>query len=440
MTTSQLRVRGPALLFATLFCAACDTDGDGVEAPINITSTAPPSASVNELFSYQVMVDDAAGAVTYTVSSGPTGLTISSTGLVEWTPTIADLGTVSATVTVADPQAEASQAFDVAVDQGVLLGVGISPKGHTTTSTNDDFVAQYTTPDETGRVIGFFDPWRLDETADGELTALTESAFIDAENFDFIPLVALKWADGVGEPDLTSESEPANDTWTNVETRAEFLMVVSEIAANWQPRYLGLGHETNLYFATHTQAEWDAWITEFEACYDGVKALSPDTIVFTIFQWEVMNNLGVGTIGWDFPPHLQLIDDHVASGKIDAIAFTSFPYWEHATPDVMPEAYFSGIAAHWDGPVLFTEIAWPASAHPPFPGSEEDQRDFIGRFFDLTAAFDLEYVGWTYQHDWDGEGGAPAFASIGFRSNDGTVIRASDSAWASEIVLRESAD
>jgi hypothetical protein len=315
--------------------------------------------------------------------------------------------------------------------------VGISPVGHTSSSTNADFIAQYTTPTETGRVIGFFDPWRLDPNADGELTDLTAAAFSDGQSFGFIPFVGLRWSDGTGAPDLTSESEPANNSWTNVERRAEFLSVVNEIATTWSPTYLVLGVDTNLYWGTHTQPEWDAWITEFGVCYDAIKAISPATTVMTVFQWEIMKGLGAGTTGYNFGPHFQLIDDHVASGKIDAIGFSSFPYFEYATPAAIPDSHYDEIAAHWDGQVYFTEIGWPADPHPPFPGALLDQRDFIARFFELTSSYDLEYVGWTWQHDWDGEAATPAYAGIGLRSNDGTIVRPSDAAWQSEIALRE---
>jgi hypothetical protein len=435
---SRVTLRTIVLVAAAgLFFQACNNDGDGVSAPINITSSAPASASVDDLFSYQVVVDHDQGVVTYTLSAFPAGMTISSSGLVTWTPTILDLGTTSVTVDVTDGVASDSQTFDLAVDQGLFLGVGISPKGHTHSSTNADFITQYTTPDETGRVIGFWDPWRIDPGADGELSDLTAAAFADSQTFGFVPLVGLRWSDGDGVPDLTSESEPANNSWTNVETRAEFLSVCNEIATVWAPPYLALGVDTNFYWATHTPDEWTAWISEFGECYDAVKAASPDTIVLTVFQWEIMKGLGSGTTGWNVAPHFQLIDDHVATGKIDAIGFSSFPYFEYATPADIPATHYAEIAAHWDGQVFFTEIGWPAAAHPPFPGSEVDQHDFIARFFTLTSLFDLEFVGWTWQHDWDGEATTPAYAGIGLRSNDGTVIRSADAAWQDEIALRE---
>ncbi len=417
--------------------AACNTDGDGILAPLHITSGAPSAASADELLSYQVLVEDASGVVTYTLSTGPAGMTIGASGLVTWTPTTADVGTTSVTLTVADDVTSDSQTFALAVDQGLFLGVGVSPRGHTSSSANPDFVTQYTTPDETGRVIGFYDPWRVDTGVDGELIDLTEAAFSDAQTFGFVPLVALRWSDADGVPDLTSDTEPANNSWTNLETRGEFLSVVNEIATVWQPRYLALGVDTNLYWATHTPDEWAAWISEFEECYDTVKASSLGTTVLTIFQWEAMKGLGASTMGWSFAPHFALLDDHVANSKIDAFGFTSFPYFEYATPALIPDTHYAEIAAHWDGPVFFTEIGWPADSHPPFPGTVADQRDFVARFFALSSAYDLECVAWKWQHDWDGEALARAYAGIGFRSNDGSIIRESDAAWRSEIVLRE---
>ena len=57
MTSSILPAGRAAFLAVALLAAACDTEGDGIQAPLHITSEAPDTASAGELFTYQVEVE-----------------------------------------------------------------------------------------------------------------------------------------------------------------------------------------------------------------------------------------------------------------------------------------------------------------------------------------------------------------------------------------------
>ena len=203
-----------------------------------------------------------------------------------------------------------------------------------------------------------------------------------AQTYGFTPVIGFGWTDGAGNPDLDSTGDPT-DSWLNAETRDDFLTMVTHFVQAWPVPYLFLGNETNVYWLTHSQAEWDAWISEYEACYDAIKAVRPATVVYTCFQLERMKGLGQHA-GWSDPPHFQLVDDLFASHKADAVGFTSYPYLEYDDPASIPSDYYDEIAAHWSDPVIFTEIGWLAAPSPPYPGSEADQAAFVPRFFDLT--------------------------------------------------------
>jgi RHS repeat-associated protein len=72
-------------------------------APV-ISSSPPTTASVGALYSYQVVATDPDGdPLTYALAAAPTGMTISTSGLVEWTPVAA--GTFDVTIEVADDRA-----------------------------------------------------------------------------------------------------------------------------------------------------------------------------------------------------------------------------------------------------------------------------------------------------------------------------------------------
>lgn len=97
-----------------------------------------------------------------------------------------------------------------------------------------------------------------------------------ANKYGFTTVVGLGWASGSGDPDLTSESNRQDNSWSNQETRDEFLSMVTKFAREYQPPFLFLGNETNLYCRTHSTTEWALWLSEYSACYDSIKAVSSE--------------------------------------------------------------------------------------------------------------------------------------------------------------------
>jgi len=76
------------------------------DAPV-ITSTPESDATEDELYSYQVIVSDPDDindgvALTFSLAGEPEGLTISATGLIEWTPEEGQVGEFNISVTVSD--------------------------------------------------------------------------------------------------------------------------------------------------------------------------------------------------------------------------------------------------------------------------------------------------------------------------------------------------
>jgi len=93
------------------------------DAPV-ITSTAPTAATEDVLYSYQVMIDDPDDAnngtdLTFSLFNEPSGMTVSSAGLIEWTPIEGVVTSGAVTVSVADGGEDATTAateiFTVAV-------------------------------------------------------------------------------------------------------------------------------------------------------------------------------------------------------------------------------------------------------------------------------------------------------------------------------------
>lgn len=423
----RLRHLAPVALLAA--CGGGGGGGGGIE----ITSAPAHEAEIRADYSYTVQVGSKNGPVTYELLDGPSGMTLSASGLLEWTPTYADLGQVQVEVKVRDDESSDRQAWTLRVHQGIALGTTLSPRGHTSSSTSQDFIDHYSGHDPYGHIIAFHTNWRESVTDDGEIPSVALAAMAGAQAYGYTPAVGFGWTDGAGDPDLTSESDGVDNSWSNAETASEFLAMVTDFATTYQPPYLFLGNETNSYFMTHSSGEWSAWLTVLGDAYDAVKAASPGTLVFTVFQLERMKGLPP----WSEAPHWELVDELETAGKLDAIGFTSYPFLGASTPSALPADYYDEIAEHWTGPVIVTELGWLSAPSPPYPGSEADQEEFVSTFFELTDDLDLEYVTWLFLHDWDGDSGEPLVKGIGFRDNLATVVRLSDAAWRAAVGLRE---
>ncbi|HZU34488.1 MAG TPA: putative Ig domain-containing protein, partial [Gemmataceae bacterium] len=94
------------------------TDQAGNQAPA-ITSAAPLAATVGGNYKYAVAATDPDGdKVSFALISAPAGMTIdTTTGLVQWTPTAAELGANLVTIQAADPAgAQGEQTFAITVN------------------------------------------------------------------------------------------------------------------------------------------------------------------------------------------------------------------------------------------------------------------------------------------------------------------------------------
>ena len=430
--------RGAALLALTLLplallAGACaEGSGGSDDNELEILSTPVTEAALSKQYTYQLQTSLIAGPVTFNLLEGPAGMTVSSGGLVRWSPGFADIGSHLVRVEVSNPNESARQSFTLRVSQDLLMGTTLSQRGHVSLSTAQDYVDYYTGHAAYGKLVAFHANWRDDLASAGQIPTLTQVGLTAASMYGFTPVLGLGWTDGSGAPDLDGETIATN-SWFNAETRAEFVGMVTDLVTNHTVPYLFLGNETNTYWLGHTQAEWDEWIDVFGEAYLAIKSASPGTMVFTTFQLEHMKGLGSGTTGWTDPPHFQLIADHGA--MIDAIGFTSYPYFEHATPAAIPANYYDEIALHWSGPVIFSETGWQAAAEGPYPGGLGDQGAFGATFFDRVQRLDVEYVAWLFLHDF--EAPIAGFSTIGMRSNDGLTVRPIDASWRADVVLRE---
>ncbi len=417
-----------------LFCAACG-GGGGAAGGLQVTNapTTPVGAEASTLWSYQLDVQGADAAPSFRRVQGPTGLTVDAGGRLSWTPPLDDLGTSSVEIEVSDSDQSVVVDIDVRVHQGLLLGTGYSPRGHDQGVAVQDGVDYFTSTTH-GKLVGFHTNWRDAGTTNGEIPGLVVTAMAARDQFGVQPTLVIGWANGDGVADLTSDSEPGNNTWTNAETRQEFLDMVTALASTYQPRYLALANEFNIWWATHG-SEYDDWESLYQSAYDAIKLASPETQVYVTFQLEFLK--GDSPI-WPHGDTWAAFDAMVTGGPLDAAVFTTYPYFEFSSPVAIPSGYYDEITTHWGaGPVSFTEIGWLSAPNFPYPGDPSDQALFISTFFNRTRNLDLERVQWLFLHDVDNQVLFPPFVGVGLRNNDASVIRPADGAWQAAVSLRE---
>lgn len=425
-------------VFTFLACLLVACGGGGGDRSFRFTSTPDPDGFARANYGYTPRwTGDASGLTGFRLAQAPTGMTIDAVqGQVTWTPTPAQIASHDVILVATVGGLEVTQPWTIRVNQWTWFGVALSPRGHSAATTTQDWLDHLTMPSGHGRVRSFHGRWRDAGATNGEVPQLARTGAQWAQTYGILPGFGFGWADGGGAPDLTSDSEPANNTWSNQETRREFREMVTTFARDAQPRFLFLGNETNIWALGRPRAEWLDWVSEFGECFDAIKAVSPTTTVFTVFQLERMKGIGRHN-GWNNPPQWELLTDHASTAKIDTFGFTVYPYFEHDTPALVPDTYLQDITSRWLSPVVFTEVAWPAVARVPYPGSETDQVTFVRRFLTMTAEFPVHYVSWLFVHDWDGQASTPAFTAVGFRNNDGTLVRTADAAWQEEVSRRQ---
>ena len=241
----------------------------------------------------------------------------------------------------------------------------------------------------------------------------------EAEAEGFTPLAVLGWRHG-DTPSLATPGHPAND-WSNATARARYAEVAASFAAEHHPPYLFLGNENDAYFVSHPD-DYPRWITAYEAAYDAVKAVSPQTLVGPVFQYE--NLAGLDGLTGDATPHWGALAAHHLA-KVDVVGVSLYPWFGIERAEDLPEDYLAPLFAHDGGrPVVITETGWPAEPPTgiaaPWTASEAEQVTFVGRLFRAIQGRDVRAAVWLYLYPPvpDGSLELNLFGSLSLRDDD----------------------
>jgi hypothetical protein len=284
---------------------------------------------------------------------------------------------------------------------GVLKGITLSPRSFQSA----DFTDFFDKAKQAGVVVSWSGDWNeLGNTAGGP-TVIMELA----STYNYTPLVEVQF--------FTQSTgmllRPLDDS-----TKEAYKNSTVAFVSKYKVKYLGIGIEVDTLYAK-SPADFDAFVQLYSEVYDAVKAKSPNTRVFTIFQLEKLKGLNGGLFGGTNDPanaQWSLLDRFP---KSDIIAFTTYPSLIYRDPSEIPLDYYSEIKAHTEKPVAFTEIGWHSEPGPVgWESSEAEQAEFIATFFNSTGDLNKELVIWSFMYDQDTL--AP-FRSMGLYGKDGTA-------------------
>jgi hypothetical protein len=298
------------------------------------------------------------------------------------------------------------------------LGIaGLIPP-HFPDSSAADWTTMYEKLPETGSLLGVYTNWSDSADKAGQIPAAVSTAFGLAPRYGFTPLIAL----GLSR-DKPGGGVESTVAWADSAERAEAAQAAVAVARQFEPRFLALGIEVNRLYESDP-AGFEAYVSAYAEMYDSIKAASPSTLVFPIFQLETIKGDAYLMGGSDKRrPEWSLLDRF--AGRMDLAAFTTYPFLGAASPADLPDDYYAEIASHTRAPIAFTEIGWPSAPLSSAPdsaygGSPEEQAAFVRRFAELTRGLDVRAELWAFPDDLNADYPNAAMTSVSLRANDGS--------------------
>ncbi len=286
-------------------------------------------------------------------------------------------------------------------------GVALTPRSFQ----GEDFSEFLELQGEIGEVVSWAGDWAELGEEDGTPAVLVGLA--DANHY--IPVVEAQ----IFDASTGALLRPLNDA-----NKARYVEWAGDFCAEYEPPYLALGIEINILHEK-SQTDYETFVDLFAETYDSVKAVSPDTEVFTIFQYERLKGLKGGLFGGENGSgEWELLDDFPDA---DLAGFTTYPCLVYRDPAEIPSDYYSIIDESTDKRIAFTEVGWHASAEPAgWVSDGGEQARFVRRFFDIAVHDNTEMAVWAFMFDHPG---APVpFDSMGLRTQAGEA-RQSWGAW-----------
>lgn len=284
-----------------------------------------------------------------------------------------------------------------------LKGVSLTPRSFD----NESFQAFFDEAGEAGPVVRWAGDWA---ELGGEGGAPAATAWT-ARQHDLIPVIET----GVFSASAKELFRPLTE-----ERRAAYVEGAAAFCEAHAPPYLGIGVEVDVHHRTDPDS-FETFVDLFAETYDAVKAVSPDTQVYTGFQLEQLRGLRGGLFGGENDPdsaNLELIDRFPDA---DLTAITSYPGLIYREPAEIPSDYYDSLVDRTDRPIAITETGWThRTIAEGWESDEDEQAAFVRRLFELTGGLDLELLIWLWLYEQPVSEATVAFQGMSLRRDDGS--------------------
>lgn len=264
-----------------------------------------------------------------------------------------------------------------------LKGITLTPQNFA----EDDFHDFFVKAGQAGEVIAWAGDWNeLSNTKNGGSTVL---AGLSAK-YKYIPLV---------EAQFFTQSTGKLLRPLNEQIKKQYLESATAFVKKYKPKYFAVGIEVNVLYEK-SPADFEEFVTFYEKVYSAIKTASPQTKVFPTFQLEKMKGLQGGLFGGKNEPEKKEWFLLEKFPHADLIVFTTYPGLIYKEPAEIPEKYYTEISSYTNKTIAFTEIGWHSASSPVgWESSEEEQAQFISRFFELNKELQPELMIWSFLYD-----------------------------------------
>jgi hypothetical protein len=239
---------------------------------------------------------------------------------------------------------------------------------------------------------------------------------------------------GLNRREFLGLPEDWEASFANPEVRASFTHFSLWIVEEFQPRFLGLASEINTYADAHPD-DFPHYLSLYQEVYATVKRESPDTQVFVTFQWEDLNNL-IPTAAEGRTAYETNWDQIEAfEPQLDLWVISSYPFVAFPSGAEIPDDYYAPLLSRTDRPLAVAEGGYTSLPVGPFPGSPQDQVDYLNaihwqigsrlRFwvYLLLSDFDLRSYAAEMRRNGLGDDDINTlgmFSAVGLREADGS--------------------
>jgi hypothetical protein len=172
-----------------------------------------------------------------------------------------------------------------------------------------------------------------------------------------------------------------NPSFATTEVRQGFADFALWIAREFQPAYLGLASEINTYADAHPD-DFPNYLSLYREVYASVKAESPTTRVFVTFQWEDLNNILAGAAEGRTAYHINWDQVEAFEPDLDLWVISSYPFVAFPSGAQIPADYYTPLLTRTSKPLAVAEGGYTSEPMGPFPGTPQDQVDYLTSIHD----------------------------------------------------------